>query len=205
MNSTMNNTLFLGSSSRSRQQLLTDARIPFKLVFQDADETVCDWNMPLQHVVERIACYKMEHVRMHEGREGEVAYVLTADTLTQDVSGAIHGKPIDTADELLKLRAIRHGATVGTAFCLDKKRVQDGQWIVEHRIIRYASATCVFDVPDYWVERYVAAEQGSGASGGMRIEGFGSLFLQSITGSYTAVVGLPLFELRQALEELHFF
>jgi len=48
-------TIYFGSSSQSRQKLLRHARIPFTLVKQSADESKCDWNLPLSDVVKNIA------------------------------------------------------------------------------------------------------------------------------------------------------
>jgi predicted house-cleaning NTP pyrophosphatase (Maf/HAM1 superfamily) len=41
-------------------------------------------------------------------------------------------------------------------------------------------------------------------SAGCAVEGFGQSFLKSVNGSYTGILGLPLFELRQALKTLGF-
>ncbi len=198
-------TLLLASASQSRQMLLKDAGIDFKVIWQTADESACDWNLPLESLVKQIAIRKMEHVIMPEGKEGDIHYVLTADTLTQDFHGAIHGKPVDRADALKKLKAVRDGARVGTAFCLDKKKFIENSWQTINRQVRFVVAECFFDVPDAWLETYFKLEHDLGASAGMRIEGFGFLFLKSIKGSYTTIVGLPLFELRQALEKVGFF
>jgi septum formation protein len=69
---------------------------------------------------------------------------------------------------------------------------------------------CVFEVPheliDWYLEKLDILDGLSytNVSGAMAIEGVGSQFVKSIDGSYTAIVGLPLFELRQALTELGF-
>lgn len=201
----MDNILLLGSQSSSRQTLLQEAGISFELVGQDADETCCDWVLSLEQLVKNIAIYKMEHVILPFGKEGDSCFVLTADTLTRDAQGTIHGKPVDQDDALHKLHAVRAGASVGTAFCLDKKIFNDGVWREKQRIVQFVQADVLFDVPDEWIKKYFEAEHGLGASGGMRIEGFGSLFLKSIHGSYTTVVGLPMFQLRQALEDVGFW
>ena len=78
----MNHILYLGSTSKSRQRLLKEASIPFQLVGQSVDETLCDWNRPLSQLVETIAIYKMEHIILPDGKkEGDYCFVLTADTL----------------------------------------------------------------------------------------------------------------------------
>lgn len=200
-----NHVLLLGSKSQSRQTLLRQAAIPFMLVDQDADETACDWNLPLPKVVESIALHKMEHVIVPDGKEGDVCFVLTADTLSQDAQGAIHGKPTDRDDAVAKIKAARGGMRTGTAFCLDRKICKSGKWVVDERIQQYVQASYEFAVPDAWIDTYLEQSYGLICSGAIAIEEYGGLFLKSVEGSYTTIVGLPLYELRQALQEIGFF
>jgi nucleoside triphosphate pyrophosphatase len=199
------NKLLLASGSSSRKFLLEQAGIPFEVISQRADESQCDWGLPLQQLVQHLAVYKMDHVIMPKGSEGEIAFVLTADTLSMDADGVIHGKPINRDDAIKKIKALRKGGTCGTGFCIDKKIFTNGIWKTEKRIIGFAKADHVFDVPDHWIKQYIESGQSDGVSGGIRIEGEGAQFLKSLNGSYSAVVGLPLYEVRQALNELGFF
>lgn len=205
----MNNVLFLGSSSVSRQQLLKDAGIPFILVPQNADELACDWGMSLQKLVEHIAISKMNHVIMPTGNDGDYAYVLTADTLTEHSSGAIVGKPVNKDQAIEQIRAARAGVTTGTAFCLEKRqfitKAGIGSWHSVERVVTYLSAQYQFIIPDEWIDRYFELSMGYQGCGAIAIEGFGSLFLKEVHGSYSAIVGLPLYELREELERLGFF
>ena len=75
------NILLLGSTSMSRQKLLKEASIQYKIVEQNADEKACDWSLPLQKLVECIAVYKMEQVILPKFNNNNYCYVLTADTL----------------------------------------------------------------------------------------------------------------------------
>lgn len=202
----MKNILILGSKSESRRALLDNAKIPYQIASQNADETKCDWALPLQKVVESIAIFKMEHVVLPTGKEGDICFVLTADTLSQDCNGTIHGKPADRDDAIRMLRAAAAGRnSCGTAFCLDKKTYKNGAWQLEKRILQYIVAQYDFVIPENWILRYLALGHGDDAAGAIRIEEYGSQFLKSVDGSYTTIVGLPMFELRQALEEIGFF
>lgn len=197
--------LYLGSKSPSRQLLLQEIQLPFTVVGQDADETKCDWALPLPQVVASIARYKMDHVVLPAGSEGEICFVLTADTLSQDPNGDLQGKAVDRDDAIAKLKAARGVSYVGTAFCLDKKIWRNGAWSLEQRIERYVQAAYVFDVPDKWIETYLEKSMGLNTAGAIAVEGFGLQFLKMVNGSFSTIVGLPLFELREALEELGFF
>lgn len=196
--------LFLASSSPSRQKLLTDARIPYTLAGQSADESQCDWNLPLPQVVESIALHKMDHVLLPEGKEGQHCLVLTADTLSQDTYGTLTGKPTSYHEAATMIKAARNGMKTGTAFCLDRKVWDDGIWHVDKRIVEYVEASYHFVVPDTWIERYLTTSPALQTAGAITIEDVGFLFLSSVQGSFTTIVGLPMFELRVALETLGF-
>src|ERR1700730_14012976 len=115
----MNNILYLASQSASRQQLFKESKIPFKILAQNADEYVCDWSLPLEQLVAAIALHKMQQVKLPTGKEGEIIFVLTADTLSQDKNGKIQGKPKDLADAIAKIKQAREGSRLCTAFYLD--------------------------------------------------------------------------------------
>lgn len=203
----MPHTLYLGSTSAARQQLLKEVQIPYTLVTQSADESACDWNLPWQEVIEKIALYKMEHVVLPEdAKQQKHVFVLTADTMGVDIDGVIHGKPIDTQDAINKIKALRRGGKVGTAYCLDRKRYHDGKWITDERILEFVATDYEFDMPDGWIEHYFkAVPQYLKIAGAITVEGYGAQFLKSINGSYTTILGLPMFEVRVALQKLGFF
>jgi septum formation protein len=199
------NKLLLASSSATRQKLVREMDIPFEVVKQSAHEVV-DAHLNLQQATTLIAQRKMEHVIMPSSSEGATAFVLTADTLGQDSNGIIHGKPTDKNDAIKKLKSLRGQGVVGTAFCLDKKKYSNNRWSTVHRIERYVQSTYVFEIPDDWIERYLEhVPYYLTISGGITIEGYGAQFLSSINGSYSTILGLPVFELREALEDIGFF
>lgn len=200
------NILYFGSKSQSRRMLLEESQIPFTVVDQDADETACDWGLPLPQLVLSIALYKMQHVILPSGKhEGDICYVLTADTMSHDKMGIIHGKPVNRADAIAKIRASAAGSFLCTAFCLDRKIWHDNQWVIEERIADVVSADFIFLVPENWIDIYLEKTPYLDVSGGMAIEKYGNQFLKTVTGSYSTIIGLPLFEVREALEKLGFF
>lgn len=200
----MKKTLYLASTSASRKMLLTQARIPFTVIQQSADESQCDWNLPLQQVVENIALYKMEHALVPQGQENDICYLLTADTLTLNSQGGIEGKPVDRADAIKKLQSARDGARTGTAFCLDRRLFRNGDWHMQKRVMRFVQADYRFNVPDDQLDFYLDTI-GFWGSCAIAIEDFGAQFLETVNGSYTTIVGLPMYELRQELIALGFF
>lgn len=199
------NTLFLGSKSSSRQKLLAAAGIPFILVPQDADETFCDWNLPIEQTVKRIALYKMDHVILPSGSDGDTCFVLTADTLSCDTQGALLGKPVDQQDAIRMIKASRSGGLTVTAFCLDQKNWSNNSWHCQKRITDCVASECIFDVPDSWLETYLAQPFIYSSAGAIFVEDFGAQFVKEIRGSYSTIQGLPMYELRQALTAIGFY
>lgn len=199
-------TLYLSSKSASRRMLLDQARISYQVAVQDADESKCDWGQTLPEVTKAIALYKMEQTILPAGKnDGQICFVLTADTLSEDSKGAISGKPVDEADAIEKIMTARAGMRTGTAFCLDRKIWRNDKWIVDKRIEQFVDAHYEFNVPDNWIEHYMKNVASLQATQAIAIEEYGAQFVRVINGSYTAIVGLPIYEVRVALEVLGFF
>jgi len=202
----MKHILYFGSKSQSRRFLLEESRIPFVSVEQDADEAQCDWTLPLPELVLSIALHKMNHVVLPPGqKEGDICFVLTADTMSHDKEGVIHGKPVSRDDAIAKIKAARHGSFLCTGFCIDKKVWDTGAWHTQDRIDNVVSSEFIFDVPDCWIDTYLNTIPFLDVSGGMAVEYYGNQFLKTVAGSYSTIIGLPMFEVRQALERLGFF
>ncbi|MFA6065944.1 MAG: Maf family protein [Candidatus Babeliaceae bacterium] len=198
--------LYLASQSYSRAMLLKESQIDFIVIHQDADESQCDWNLPIEKVVESIAVHKMEHLVLQPHEQNAVVYVLTADTLVQDAYGALHGKPIDYQDAVEKIKKLRNGTRIVTSFCLDKKRFSGDHWIIEQRVQVTVEASCSMIIPDNAIDDYLAAlPLALKCAGAMALEGYGMQFVKSLSGSYSALLGLPLYELRQALQAIGFY
>lgn len=201
----MKHILYLASQSQSRQQLLKEAHIPFKLLSQDADESACDWTLPLDKLVSSISLYKMNHVVLPEGKEGDVMFVLTGDTLSQDIDGTPQGKPVDRQDAIAKIKQARKGTKLCSAFCLDKKLFENGAWKTAERIHEVVHSEYLFYVPDNWIDRYLEDSIGLSCSNAIAVELYGAQFLKYVRGSYSTIVGLPMYEVREALERMGFF
>ncbi len=199
------NILLLASQSRSRRNLLSEAEIPFVQLDQYADEKACDWTLPLPHLVSSIAKHKMEQIIMPVGSNGKELFVVTADTLTESLQGEILGKPESREHAYAMLRSVSSGARVGTAFCLEKKVYRFEKWQTQEQIIEFVEARCVFSVPENTFDAYLANSPALTCSGAFALEGFGAQFFKSIDGSYTTILGLPMVELRKALEKIGFF
>ncbi len=202
----MNHSLYLASSSASRKALLELSQIPFSLVSQSADESQCSLFQPLESLVRELAVLKMNHIIFPSGKVGEIAFFLTADTMTMDFNNQLYGKPVDREDAIRMLKACRKGVTVGSAFCLERKIfVAGGHWVTQESIVDYDQASCVVDVPDLFLDFYLGRISFLDVSGGIAIEGFGDQFVKEVCGSYSAILGLPMYKVREALYASGFY
>jgi septum formation protein len=199
------NILLLASQSKSRATLLTEAKIPFQIIGQTADESACDTNLPFNALVESIALSKMKHAQLPIGsKRGQIIFVLTADTMGRDERGVIHGKPINKHDAIEKLQKLRYGV-VCTAFCLHKKMWTGIAWKMQEEIVQSVFCEYEFHVPDEIVNAYFHEIDYMQISGAVKVEGYGAQFLKRVSGSYSAIEGLPLYEVRQSLQKIGFF
>lgn len=154
----------------------------------------------------------MQHAGIPRGRhEGEICFVVTADSMGQLYDGRVVGKPSGYQELRDYLRAYHHGTTTGTAVCIERRIWRHGAWHTEEAAVGYAQATYRFVVPESWIDRYIDAVQRLDhldllqVSGGVSVEGYGAQFLTDIVGDYTAIVGLPMVSVREMLTSLGFW
>lgn len=204
--------LYLASQSVQRGRMLKSARFAFEVIDQSADETFCDWNVPLAELTQHIARMKMEHALVPAGGYvGELCWVLAADSLCADEHGVAFGKPLNHDDAVRMVKSVRDGVVAGTGFCLERKCWNGVQWVTQEQHVEYVAATCVISIPDDEIEEYfVRLKQVSGLdylklAGSFSITGYGAQYLKEVHGSYTAILGLPMYEVRRALVKLGYF
>lgn len=184
-------TLYLASGSPRRRELLTQIGVPFVTQIAPIDETPL-LNELAGGYVERLARAKAQAVfDALETTDGAV--VLGADTAVV-LDGKILGKPLDRADALNTLSALsarEHEVLTAVALISGDKsaaRVVTSQ--VTFRAISTAEA-----------EAYWASGEPQDKAGSYGIQGLAAVFVSQLQGSYSAVVGLPLCETAQLLEE----
>lgn len=183
--------LILGSASPRRLELLAQIGVtPDDVRPADIDETPLRDEVPRDYVL-RMACEKMRAVP-----SGDDDIVLTADTVVT-AGRRILGKPADTAEAEAFLRLLsgrRH--RVMTAVALRRGERQWSRLVSSTVKLRPLSGRVIAD--------YIASGEWQGKAGGYGIQGRAGAFVSWMSGSYTAVVGLPLAEtaiLLQAAED----
>ena len=201
---TRNPRLYLASRSPRRRELLTQMGILFDtLAFRtpprqddDVDETALDGELPLTYV-ERVARLKAEHGwRTVEMRRLMPQLVLAADT-TLEFNGDIIGKPADAADAQAILRRLSgqtHRVLTAVAVSFEG---------------RIESAISISDVTfgaisETEIRRYVATGEPMDKAGAYGIQGRAGMFVEHLSGSYSGVMGLPLYETGVLLKRFGF-
>ncbi|CAN7495470.1 Maf-like protein [Rhizobium sp. LjRoot254] len=186
--------LILASGSPRRLDLLAQAGItPDKLLPMDLDETPKRAEHP-RSLARRLAQEKAEaafqHVRSDPAWAG--SYILAADTVVA-VGRRILGKPeyVEEASSALHLLSGR-SHWVYTGICLITPQSTTRLKVVETKV-RFKRLSTIE------LKSYLASGDWRGKAGGYGIQGFAGTFIQKLSGSYTAVVGLPLSETVQLL------
>lgn len=198
---TADNHIYLVSRSTRRRDLLRQIGVRHTILLMretlsrpiDIDETPAPGESPADYV------YRITHAKAEAGwlrlkqRNLPLMPVLAADTIVI-LDGRILGKPRDAqhAEEMLRaLSGKEHQVhtAVGLAF-------------QEQIKLRLSTTTVRFrDISPYEIRTYIASNESHDKAGAYAIQGKAAAFIININGSYSGVVGLPLFETSQLLEE----
>lgn len=192
--------IYLASQSPRRRQLLDQLRVRHELLLpephEDAEALEAEraGESP-EDYVQRVTLAKwgaaQQRLIRHRERSGQpLAPVLCADT-TVAIDNDILGKPVDAAhaaDMLARLSGRAH--RVLTAVVVDGALMLS----VSHVLWRALS-------PDE-IERYVASGEPMGKAGAYAIQSQAAAWMQRIDGSYSGIMGLPLYETAELLRPL---
>jgi septum formation protein len=191
--------IYLASRSSRRRELLKQIGVSFEVLLlregvgreADFDERPLPDEPPADYV-QRIARTKVEAGWLRLGQRRMLrAPVLSADT-TVAVEGRALGKP-GNREEALEFLRLLSGKTheVHTAVALK----------LDTRIEVVLSSTQVAfrEVEEREMRQYVTSGEPMDKAGGYGIQGRAAVFIRSIAGSYSGVMGLPLFETGQLL------
>ena len=181
--------LILASASPRRQVLLQQAGIVFRKQVAEIDETPLD-NEAAEDYVVRLALEKARAVRHHSVTGG--LPVLGADTAVV-VDGRLLGKPesLAHARQMLQLLSGR------------EHRVMSAVALVRSREAVQLSVSRVWFRPlsENEIDAYWRTGEPQDKAGAYAIQGVGAIFIERLEGSYTGVMGLPLYETGQLLQE----
>jgi septum formation protein len=170
----------LASASPRRLELLVPLGLDLIVQPADIDESVLPGDDPVGYV-RRLSIEKAAAVA---SARGDADLVIAADT-TVDVDGRILGKPVDAADARQMVRdlsARTHRVHTGVTVRMGRATAS----AVETTMVTFT------EISDAAIDWYVATGEPFDKAGGYAIQGAGGVFVSSIDGSVSNVVGLPL-------------
>ncbi|MBR0566494.1 septum formation inhibitor Maf [Azoarcus sp. L1K30] len=197
--------IYLASKSPRRRELLRQIGVQFDvLTFRggergedaDVDESPQDGE-DVAHYVERLALTKAEAgMRRVLWRKLTRQPVLAADT-TLELDGRIIGKPndVDDARDILRCLSGRTHRVLTAIALSDGTRTRS---CISDSEVRFRALT------EADIKHYVATGEPMDKAGAYGIQGRAAIFVEEIRGSYSGIMGLPLFETAQLLEVFGF-
>jgi len=190
--------IYLASRSPRRQQLLEQIGISFRLLAPGDDEDAESLERmrpgedPGKYVL-RVTLAKAEAARERLARRGlPAAPILVADT-TVAVGGTIFGKPVDAPDALRMLSLLSgrtHRVLTAVAVARGPRRIES---MVNVSRVTFAR------IPRPELDAYVASGEPMDKAGAYGIQGAIARHVRRIEGSYSAIMGLPLYETARLL------
>ncbi len=182
-------SLILASSSPRRRELLTQAGILFTVEPSLIDEAAAELSGTVEEKAEQLAYLKALDV----AKRTKESIVLGADTVVV-CDGLVFGKPTDAADAenmLYSLSGREHTVITGIALV----NAATGNYLCGHEAtkVKFASLR-----PEE-IKAYIKTGEPYGKAGAYAVQGRAALFVESLNGCYSNVVGLPLRKLYEML------
>ncbi len=199
----MSRDLYLASRSPRRLELLRQVGLhPTTLSLRgspgrlDVDEMPMPGEAAADYVL-RLARWKAEAGVQAQKRRGLPPWAILAADTTVTLDGQILGKPGDAqeAAAMLRLCSGRSHTVLTAVAAAHQERVQVA--LSESRV-RFKP------LREVEIQAYIASGEPFDKAGGYGIQGRGALFVEHLSGSYSGVMGLPLFETAQVLQEVGF-
>lgn len=198
-----NSFIYLASQSPRRQELLKQIGIQFEMLLPDANEDCESIEAPLPQekartYVERVTLAKSAMALARWNKKNlPWAPILCADTtvsLPGSIEGEILGKPNDAAHAihiLSMLSGKTHEVLTAVAITVDPNEAPIHLTQVSE--VQFAPLSV------QQIDAYIASGEPFGKAGAYGIQGIGGAFISSIRGSYSGIMGLPVYETAQLL------
>ena len=208
----MHSFIYLASQSPRRQELLTQIGVRFELLLADLNEDAESLeiqlpNEPALAYVKRVTLAKLTAAKQRFDARGlPSAPILCADTtvalMEEDGKSnkeIILGKPSDHQDAKRILHLLS-GKThqVHTAVAVMRNpHINDDK----PRLLLSSSQVTFKSLTDEEINAYISTNEPMGKAGAYGIQGIGGCLISSISGSFSGIMGLPLYETSQLMHE----
>ncbi|MBX9611920.1 MAG: Maf family nucleotide pyrophosphatase [Burkholderiales bacterium] len=192
--------VYLASQSPRRRQLLEQLGVRYELLLPDATEDAESLEAALPHeapaaYVRRVTGLKLDAALARRARRGlPSGPVLCSDT-TVAKGRVMHGKPLDEHDAermLAELAGSTHRVLTAVAVQQGRRR----QEALSESRVSFAPLTRA------QIRAYVASGEPLGKAGAYAVQGRAAAWITRLSGSYSGIMGLPLFETAQLLHAL---
>jgi septum formation protein len=208
----MRSFIYLASQSPRRQELLTQIGVKFQLLLADPSEDTESLEIQLLDesalaYVERVTLAKLTAAKQRFHARGlHSAPILCADTTVvlmlndgKSIKEIILGKPTDHQDAK-KILHLLSGKThqVHTAVAvMGNPHINDDK----PRLLISSSQVTFKSLTDEEINAYISTNEPMGKAGAYGIQGIGGCLIKEISGSFSGIMGLPLYETSQIMHE----
>ncbi len=183
-------SMILASSSPRRRELLKQLEVTFKVAPADIDESIDEGETPTNYVL-RMSREKALAGLAQNG--GEIP-ALGSDTIVV-LNDKILGKPeshTEAASMLMRLSGQTHHVYSAVALALRPDRILNTLNI---------TAVSFGKMPMDWIKQYCQSDEPMDKAGAYAVQGGAGQYISRIDGSYSGVMGLPLYETAEILRQ----
>jgi septum formation protein len=208
----MHSFIYLASQSPRRQELLTQIGVQFELLLADSSEDAESLeiqlpNEPALDYVKRVTLAKLTAAKQRlQARGLPLAAILCADTTValmledgKSTKEIILGKPTDHQDAkriLQFLSGKTHQVHTAVAMASNPHINSD-----KPRLMVSSSQVTFKSLTEEEINAYISTNEPMGKAGAYGIQGIGGCLISSISGSFSGIMGLPLYETSQLMHE----
>ncbi len=198
---TVNRFVYLASQSPRRSQLLDQIGVRHELLLPGDDEdsesleVMLNNEAPLSYV-KRVTQLKLDAALLRLKKRGLPSAPIVCSDTTVALGRTVYGKPQDADDArrmLGELAGKTHRVLTAVAIGTHAKRVQT---MSESRVT-FALLSAA------QIKTYVASQEPTGKAGAYAVQGRAAAFIAHISGSYSGIMGLPLFETAALLRSMN--
>jgi septum formation protein len=183
-------SILLASGSPRRRELLLQLAVKFTVQATDIDESIIIGETPDEYVIRLSREKALAGFRQSGGGKPS----LGSDTIVL-LDGEILGKPESRAEAesmLQRLSGRTHEVYSAVALAVGQDRVSDTLNV---------TAVTFGDMPVDWISQYCRGDEPMDKAGAYAVQGGTAQYIRRIEGSYSGVMGLPLFETAELLRE----
>ena len=185
---TSRNSIILASGSPRRRELLKQLAVNFQVAAADIDESYIHGETPRDYVMR----LSREKAMAGFDQSGSGLPVMGSDTIVL-LDGEMLGKPesrLEAETMLQRLSGRTHEVYSGVALVVNPESVLDTLNI---------TAVTFGEMPLAWIRQYCRTEEPMDKAGAYAVQGATGQYIRRIEGSYSGVMGLPLFETAELL------